>query len=82
MRVSGESAAVEAGEQTAEDEPENKTGVFMAACYQSGSLGLACFDTQTAEVAARTSLNACGVPFHLQSCKYQTRAISLCIVLM
>lgn len=59
MRDSGEFAAVEAGEQTAEDEAENKTGVFMAACYQSGSLGLACFDTQTAEVAAQTSLNAC-----------------------
>ena len=82
MRDSGEFAAVEAGEQTAEDEAENKTGIFMAACYQSGSLGLACFDTQTAEVAARPSLNAFVCLFISRAVNFQTRAISPCIVLM
>ncbi len=36
---------------TADDGNDAKTGVFMAAFHQQGSLGLACFDSSTAKVA-------------------------------
>lgn len=56
MPAHPESSQLNTSTNTEKDVPDpdaRTTGVFMAACYQSGRLGLACYDSSVAEVLAR-----------------------------